>query len=164
MNQLMKTLVPLTAQLKREGLKIVTAESCTGGMIAEALTRLPGSTGWFDRGFVTYTNEAKQEMLGVKAEVFLTDGAVSQACVEQMAQGALQQAHAQVAVAVSGIAGPTGGTDAKPVGTVWMAWARQSASGEVVVKSERFLFKGDRTAVRQQSTLAALIGVKKLLA
>jgi len=160
--KLLEVLVPLTAQLKREGFKIATAESCTGGMIAEALTRLPGSTAWFECGFITYSNEAKQQMLGVQPEVFVTDGAVSRRCVEQMTQGALNHANAEVAISVSGIAGPTGGTDTKPVGTVWIGWGVMKQE-QLFLKSEQFLFDGDRTEIRQQSTLFALKGLKKYL-
>ncbi len=155
--QLMEVLVPLTAQLALKGVQVVTAESCTGGMVAEALTQLPGSSAWFDRGFVTYTNASKQAMLGVKPEVFITDGAVSQACVEQMALGALRHSQSQLSVAISGIAGPTGGTDLKPVGTVWIAWAVQ-LDAQSKVWSESFLFSGNRTQVREQACLKALKG------
>jgi nicotinamide-nucleotide amidase len=139
---------------------VVTAESCTGGMISEALTAVSGSTAWFDRAYITYSYESKKEMLGVKELTIQKKGAVSQACVEEMALGALQQSHAKVSVACSGIAGPTGGTLDKPVGTVWLAWAIQ---GQSTVVSEVFLFSGDREAVREQTTEAALQGILKLL-
>ncbi len=139
---------------------VVTAESCTGGMIAEVLTAVSGSTAWFDRAYITYSYESKKEMLGVKELTIQKKGAVSQACVEEMALGALQQSHAKVSVACSGIAGPTGGTLDKPVGTVWLAWAIQGQSGVV---SEAFLFSGDRESVREQTTEAALKGILKLL-
>ncbi len=139
---------------------IVTAESCTGGMIAEALTDVSGSTAWFDRAYVTYSYESKREMLGVHEITIQKQGAVSQQCVEEMALGALQQSHAKVSVACSGIAGPGGGTPDKPVGTVWLAWAIQ---GKEKVVTQKFLFDGDRQAVRQQTTEAALMGVMKLL-
>jgi len=151
----LEALVSLTAWLKRNQWKIATAESCTGGMVAEALTRLPGSSAWFERGFITYSNESKQQMLGVDPEVFRSQGAVSQVCVEQMARGALSHSNADVSIAVSGIAGPDGGSEEKPVGTVWLAWA-QMKSGQVWVHSEVFLFEGDRQQIRQQATLAAL--------
>lgn len=140
---------------------IVTAESCTGGMIAEALTDIAGSTAWFDRAYITYSYESKREMLGVKETTIQKKGAVSKECVEEMALGALQQSHAKVSVACSGIAGPGGGTPDKPVGTVWLAWAVQ---GKEEVVSQRFQFDGDRQAVREQTTEAALMGVMKLLA
>ncbi len=139
---------------------VVTAESCTGGMIAEALTSVGGSTAWFDRAYITYSYESKREMLGVNKLTIQKKGAVSQACVEEMALGALQQSHAKVSVACSGIAGPTGGTLDKPVGTVWLAWAIQ---GQSAVVSKAFLFSGDREAVREQTTEAALKGILKLL-
>ena len=140
---------------------IVTAESCTGGMIAEALTSIGGSTAWFDRSYITYSYESKKEMLGVKDNTIQKKGAISQECVEEMAIGALQESHAIISVACSGIAGPTGGSRNKPVGTVWIAWAMQG-HGEMV--TEQFLFKGDRQSIREQTTEAALLGVKKLLA
>ena len=140
---------------------IVTAESCTGGMIAEALTEIAGSTAWFDRAYITYSYESKKEMLGVSEITIQTKGAVSRECVEEMALGALQQSHAKVSVACSGIAGPGGGSKDKPVGTVWLAWAIQ---GQENVVSQRFLFDGDRQMVREKTTEAALMGVMKLLA
>ncbi|VAW44522.1 Nicotinamide-nucleotide amidase [hydrothermal vent metagenome] len=139
---------------------IVTAESCTGGMIAEALTSVGGSTAWFDRAYVSYSYESKKEMLGVAEMTIQKKGAVSQECVEEMALGALQQSHAKVSVSCSGIAGPTGASPGKPIGTVWLAWAIQ---GQKNVVSERFLFSGDRQAVREQTTEAALQGILKLL-
>jgi len=139
---------------------VVTAESCTGGMIAEALTSIGGSTAWFDRAYITYSYESKREMLGVNELTIQKKGAVSQLCVEEMALGALQQSHAKVSVSCSGIAGPTGASPDKPVGTVWLAWAIQ---GQENVVSERFLFSGDRQAVREQTTQAALQGILKLL-
>ncbi len=139
---------------------IVTAESCTGGMIAEALTSIAGSTAWFDRAYITYSYESKREMLGIKETTIQKKGAVSQECVEEMALAALQQSHAKVSVACSGIAGPGGGTPDKPVGTVWLAWALQ---GREEVVTQRFQFPGDRLAVREQTTEAALMGVMKLI-
>lgn len=139
---------------------VVTAESCTGGMIAEALTSIGGSTAWFDRSYVTYSYESKREMLGVKEITIQKKGAVSKECVEEMALGALQQSHAKVSVACSGIAGPGGGTPDKPIGTVWLAWAVQ---GKNDVISQQCHFEGDRQAVREQTTEAALMGIMKLL-
>lgn len=139
---------------------VVTAESCTGGMIAEALTSIGGSTAWFDRAYITYSYESKREMLGVKEVTIQKKGAVSQECVEEMALGALQQSHAKVSVACSGIAGPGGGSPDKPVGTVWLAWAIQ---GQEDVVSQQCFFEGDRQAVREQTTEAALMGIMKLL-
>src|SRR5215217_7935602 len=109
--------------LEERGWMVATAESCTGGWVSEAITMIPGSSAWFERGFVTYTYISKREMLGVKSETLDAHGAVSEAVVREMAQGALKASHAQVALAVSGTAGPGGGTPQKPVGTVWFAWA-----------------------------------------
>ena len=134
--------------------KLATAESCTGGWIAKCCTDLPGSSRWFDRGFVTYSNAAKQEMLGVVDASLESHGAVSETVVREMASGALANSRADLAVAVSGIAGPDGGNDEKPVGTVWFAWA--SPSGVV---SGSKLFEGDRDSVRQQTVLQALQGL-----
>ncbi|WEJ63304.1 CinA family protein [Thiomicrorhabdus lithotrophica] len=142
-------------------LMVVTAESCTGGMIAEALTSIGGSTAWFDRSYITYSYESKREMLGVKEITIQKKGAVSQECVEEMALGALQQSHAKVSVACSGIAGPSGGSPDKPVGTVWVAWAVQ---GQEEVVSQQFHFDGDRQAVREKTTETALMGIMKLIA
>jgi nicotinamide-nucleotide amidase len=137
---------------------LVTAESCTGGGVACAVTDIAGSSAWFDRAFVTYSNEAKMEMLGVSPETLDEFGAVSQPVVEQMAQGALTHSHGTIAVAVSGIAGPGGGSDEKPVGTVWFAWQK----GEQKVQQVH-QFAGDREAVRAQACVMALQGVNKLL-
>lgn len=147
--------------LKRHKLMVVTAESCTGGMIAEALTSVAGSSAWFDRAYITYSYESKREMLGVKETTIQRSGSVSEECVTEMAIGALQQSHAQISIACSGIAGPGGGTADKPVGTVWLAWAHQG-KGEVV--TQLAYFDGDRDAIRRQTTEVALAGVLALLA
>jgi nicotinamide-nucleotide amidase len=139
---------------------LATAESCTGGWIAEAVTMVPGSSDWFERGFVTYTYISKREMLGVKEATLEKHGAVSEDVVREMAQGALARSHAQVAVAVSGVAGPSGGTPDKPVGTVYFAWGMKN--GEP--RSETKRFAGDREAVRRQSVEHALTGVLAMLA
>ncbi|MTD28414.1 nicotinamide-nucleotide amidase [Erwinia sorbitola] len=131
---------------------VTTAESCTGGWIAKVLTDISGSSAWFERGFVTYSNEAKQQMIGVTDASLIQFGAVSEQVVEEMAQGALREARAQYAVSVSGIAGPDGGSDRKPVGTVWFGFA--SDSGEVLTLVQRF--NGDRESVRRQATAWAL--------
>lgn len=151
----------LAAELTARGMAMATAESCTGGGIAEALTELAGSSAWFDSGFVTYSNEAKQRMLGVCAEHFRADGpgAVSREVVLEMSRGAVARSAAQAAVAVSGVAGPGGGSKAKPVGTVWIAWC---IGGEAV--AERFHFTGDRAAVRLATVAAALDGLVDRLA
>ena len=141
--------------LQAQGLCLTTAESCTGGLIAAACTNLPGSSAWFERGFVTYSNAAKTELLGVDPRCINQHGAVSEPVARAMAQGAILHAHAQVAIAVTGIAGPTGGSPAKPVGTVWFAWATPEA-----MYAEVRHFTGNRTAVRaaaQHHALRALV-------
>ena len=143
--------------LLERGLVISTAESCTGGLIAAAITDRAGSSEWFDRGFVTYSNEAKGELLGVSPHVFEEHGAVSEACVRAMAEGALQRAGADVALSVSGIAGPGGATPGKPVGTVWIGWAVHR-SGTQRVDAQLFQFAGDRRSVRELAVLEALRG------
>jgi nicotinamide-nucleotide amidase len=133
----------------------VTAESCTGGAISAAITAIAGSSAWFEYGLVSYSNTAKQQLLGVNAATLASNGAVSEAVVGEMACGALRVAGADIAVAVSGIAGPSGGTHEKPVGTVWLAWALKS--GEL--KAQCFQFKGDRHQVQAQAVAAALAGL-----
>ena len=144
--------------LKERDLMLTTAESCTGGWVAEAVTMVPGSSAWFDRGFVTYTYISKREMLGVKVETLDRHGAVSEAVVREMVQGALGASHAQVAVAISGTAGPSGGTPEKPVGTVCFAWAMKDAPA----RSDTQHFPGDRESVRRLSVVHALNGVLDL--
>ncbi len=144
--------------LLNQGLKLATAESCTGGLIAATCTDLAGSSDWFERGFVTYSNEAKTELLGVDAALIARDGAVSESVVRAMAQGALAHSLAQVAVAVTGVAGPTGGSAAKPVGTVWLGWA--TPFGAV---SEVQHFAGDRAQVRAATVHHALRRLVELL-
>jgi nicotinamide-nucleotide amidase len=148
------------ARLKRRKLMLTTAESCTGGWIAEAVTMVPGSSEWFERGFVTYTYISKREMLGVKETTLEKHGAVSEEVVREMVEGALARSHAQVSVAVSGVAGPSGGTPGKPVGTVCFAWGAKGASP----RSETQRFAGDREMVRRQAVKRALEGVLALLA
>lgn len=145
--------------LKAKALAMAAAESCTGGWIGQAVTMVPGSSKWFDRGFVTYTNEAKQEMLGVSAETLKKFGAVSEQTVREMAAGALKASRAQISVAVSGVAGPDGGTPKNPVGTVCIAWCK--AGGDPIARTHRF--HGDRDAVRRQSVIAALEGLLLLV-
>ncbi|WP_337842540.1 CinA family protein [Rheinheimera sp.] len=149
----------LGALLLRKNLAITTAESCTGGGIAYSLTEVPGSSGYLDRSFVTYSNKAKQQLLNVKAETLLQHGAVSEACVLEMAEGAALAAGCPVAVAVSGIAGPGGGTPTKPVGLVWFAF---HLHGHQV--SVQQLFAGDRAAIRQQAIDFALDQLLLMLA
>lgn len=134
---------------------LALAESCTGGGIAAACTDLAGSSRWFERGFVTYSNAAKQELLGVSADTLHAHGAVSEATVREMAVGALQHSHADLALSVSGIAGPDGGSAQKPVGTVWFALA-WTGEGDLRVEARRAQFAGDRAAVRQQAVAYAL--------
>lgn len=144
----------LGEQATHAGAMLAVAESCTGGWLAKVITDIPGSSAWFDRGFVTYTNEAKQDMLGVSNEVLATHGAVSEETVAQMAQGALQHSRAQLTVAISGIAGPGGGSVDKPVGTVCFGWATPDA-----MQTETQCFSGDRAAVREQAVSHALQGL-----
>jgi nicotinamide-nucleotide amidase len=141
--------------LQRRHKVLVTAESCTGGWIAQAVTAVAGSSAWFDRGFVTYTNAAKQDMLGVHGATLERHGAVSEATAREMAEGALGHSGAGVSVAVTGIAGPSGGSASKPVGMVCFAWA--VAGGETVSRTERF--HGDRRAIRCRAVACALRGV-----
>ena len=152
------TLMSLVRELARKsragGDRIAVAESCTGGGLAAAMTSVAGSSDWFDRGFVTYSNEAKQDMLGVSAATLKRHGAVSEAVARQMAQGALEESRATRSVAITGIAGPGGGSPGKPVGLVWIAWARKGK-----VRARQFHFKGGRAAVRRQSVHAALEGL-----
>jgi nicotinamide-nucleotide amidase len=138
---------------------LVTAESCTGGWVAKCITDIAGSSAWFDRGFVTYSNRAKQDMLGVTAETLEDHGAVSEATVSEMARGALTHSAADIAVAVSGIAGPGGGAPGKPVGTVWFAWLVSGGTPRVETRQ----FTGDREAVRRQSVVCALEGLVDVL-
>ena len=141
--------------LQSRGLMLTTAESCTGGWIAEAVTMVPGSSAWFDRGFVTYTYASKREMLGVSARTLETQGAVSERCVREMVEGAIRKSDAQVGIAVSGTAGPSGGTAEKPVGTVCFAWGAKDGT----IWTEVQHLSGDRDAVRRQSVVNALEGV-----
>ncbi len=149
----------LSQRLRDRGLCMASAESCTGGWIAKAMTDIPGSSACFERGFITYSNAAKQEMLGVDPVTLERHGAVSEEVVRQMVHGAIAGSQASVAVAVSGIAGPDGGSDDKPVGTVWFAWGRRGR--DVAVRCE--LFSGDRAEVRYRSSIVALQGLFALI-
>lgn len=131
--------------------KLAVAESCTGGWVAKVLTDLAGSSEWFERGFVTYSNQAKHEMLSVSETTLNTFGAVSQETVGEMALGALKNSHADFSLSVSGIAGPGGGSEDKPVGLVWFSWAKKEENEPSIIASEHQIFKGDREAVRQQA-------------
>ena len=146
------------ALLERKSM-LACAESCTGGWVSEVVTATAGSSQWFERGFVTYSNAAKQELLGVKADTLRQEGAVSEAVVREMAAGVLRRSHAQAALAISGVAGPTGGSPGKPVGTVCFAWVLQG--GEPT--AETLHFSGDREAVRKQSVVYALQGLLRML-
>ena len=146
-------------RLKARRLKLATAESCTGGWIAQTVTSVPGSSGWFDRGFVTYSDESKKELLGVRAGTLSRHGSVSRETAKEMAAGALARSRAQVSIAVTGVAGPAGGTKAKPVGTVCFAWSRKRGGMESVTR--RFL--GGRERVRRQSVVFALNGLLERL-
>ncbi len=143
--------VQLADLLLQKKLFVATAESCTGGLISAACTELAGSSAWFERGFVTYSNDAKIELLGVDAGVISQHGAVSEETARAMVEGAIAHSKAQVAVAVTGVAGPTGGSRSRPVGTVWFGW---SVNGQT--SAERMLFAGDRAAVRAATVRHAL--------
>lgn len=141
--------------LKANKLKIATAESCTGGWIAQCITEVPGSSAWFDRGFVTYSNEAKIQMLGVRPETLASYGAVSAETASEMVAGALDMSEADCAIAVTGIAGPDGGTPEKPVGTVYIAWQTKNQPVKVI----KTLLTGNRQQIRAQAVITAIKGV-----
>ncbi len=145
-------------KLKQSHALLVTAESCTGGWVAQAVTSVAGSSGWFERGYVTYSNAAKREELGVSKATLLRYGAVSEPTARAMARGALRRGRGSIAVAVTGIAGPGGGLAGKPVGTVCFAWARGRS-----IRSETKRFRGGRASVRRQSVIHALRGVLRCL-
>lgn len=145
--------------LLARGMSVVTAESCTGGWIAKVLTDVPGSSTWFESGVVAYSYEAKEALLGVQPQTLERTGAVSQETAMEMVSGALARYGASVAVAVTGVAGPSGGTPDKPVGTVWIGWKRRGG----YARAELFHFEGDREAVRRQTVGAALEGVRRIL-
>ena len=155
-----KILAPL---LLARGWKIALAESCTGGMVCATLTELSGSSEWFERGYITYSNQAKTECLGVPDALIQAHGAVSEPVAKAMAQGAQRNAGVNVGVSITGIAGPTGGTTEKPVGTVCFGWAIPNAAGEHVTTCQTKLFGGDRESIRQQATEHALVGLLELL-
>lgn len=147
------------ASLNRHGVMLATAESCTGGWVAQVVTSIAGSSEWFERGFVSYTTLSKRELLDVQTETLAHSGAVSEATARAMAEGALKHSHAQVTLAITGIAGPAGGSPEKPVGTVWFAWA--GSRRETVSRRESFC--GDREAVRRQAVATALRGLLDFL-
>lgn len=148
----------LAERLTESGLKLATAESCTGGMIAAACTDLPGSSAWFDRGFITYSNAAKTELLAVEERLLRRAGAVCEGVARAMVLGTLSHSQAQVAISVTGVAGPTGGSPAKPVGTVWFGFA---VPGQVI--TEKRHFEGDRAQVRTATVHHALKRLLELL-
>ena len=149
----------LGQRLREQRLTVATAESCTGGWIAKTITGIAGSSEWFDCGMVAYSYEAKQALLGVRPQTLEEHGAVSRECAIEMVSGALVHSGASVAVAVTGIAGPGGGSADKPVGTVWIAWKRRGGYAD----AQLFHFDGDRDAVRRQTVAAALQGVDAVL-
>jgi nicotinamide-nucleotide amidase len=164
MSKLIKLSQQVGELLTQKKLFITTAESCTGGQLAEILTAVPGSSAYFDRGFVTYSNTAKQEMLGIDIKLIEEFGAVSENTICAMAKGALTHSNAKVSIATSGIAGPGGGTAEKPVGLVWLAWGlllKQQQSIEV--KSKCYQFSGSRLEVRTQTVTIALQELLKIL-
>lgn len=148
--------------LKDNGLKLVSAESCTGGWIGQIVTAVPGSSAWYDRGFITYSNLSKQQMLHVQPQTLARFGAVSEQTAREMVQGALAASQAQIAVSVTGIAGPAGGSAEKPVGTVCFAWLLKNLPISTA-SSRTCYFNGDRAAVRRQSVAVALQGILELL-
>ena len=155
-----KTLAQL---LLTKGWKLALAESCTGGLVCATLTELPGSSDWFERGYITYSNQAKTECLGVPEELLQTDGAVSESVAKAMAQGAQINAGVDLAVSITGIAGPSGGSEVKPVGTVCFGWAIKNVAGENITTCQTKLFSGDRQSIRQQATEHALAGLLQIL-
>ncbi|WP_432471933.1 CinA family protein [Amphritea sp. HPY] len=158
-SKLEKLVVELARQAQLKRIRIATAESCTGGWVAQELTALAGSSEWFECGFITYSNEAKQSMLSVPQELFCTEGAVSKAVVIAMALGAVQNSRADLSVSISGVAGPGGGSPEKPVGTVWLAWYLEGNE----VESRCYHFPGERSEVRQQAVEQAIKGLIKQL-
>ncbi len=161
-DSLEKLALEVGSVLSDRGYSLVTAESCTGGWIAKVITDVAGSSGWFDRGFITYSNHSKCEQLGVDPGIIAEHGAVSAEVVEAMATGALKYSRADIAVAVSGVAGPDGGSPEKPVGTVWFGWAIRSNSGSQV-HSELSHFSGDREKIRCAAVARGLAGILDML-
>ncbi len=149
----------LSSALKQKHWLLATAESCTGGWLAQVITAIAGSSDWFERGFVTYSNAAKQEMLGVSAELIEKYGAVSEPVARAMAEGALSHSRAQVSIAITGIAGPTGGTPEKPIGTVCLAWSGK----DFATISDRQHFNGDRTLIRALAVKHSLLKILNIL-
>lgn len=158
-DELLQLAHTLGQKLHARGWMLATAESCTGGWVAQVITAIPGSSAWFDRGFVTYSNRAKQDMLGVNAATLDAHGAVAEETVREMASGALANSEAQISVAISGIAGPGGGSPKKPVGTVCIGWAMKDAAP----LSTTCRLSGDREEVRSRAVAAALRGLIELI-
>ncbi len=156
LNNVQAEVLALADALRRRGWRMASAESCTGGLIAAACTAVAGSSDWFERGFVSYSNAAKSQMLGVDAALIAEHGAVSEAVARAMAQGAVERAGVELGVAVTGIAGPGGATPGKPVGTVWLALAVRTPAGAVQLQAERLQLSGDRAAVRERTVRVAL--------
>lgn len=156
--ELSKLALRLGRRLRRAGLKLATAESCTGGLLAKCLTDLAGSSDYFERGWVTYSNDSKRTELGVDARVLRRQGAVSEAAAIAMAEGAIRNSRARVSIAITGIAGPGGATPGKPVGTVWVAWGIQRDQ-RMIAFALSFKFRGGRDAVRRQAVAVALAGL-----
>lgn len=153
----------LAELLTKHDKQLTVAESCTGGWVAKELTDLAGSSAWFERGFVTYSNQAKHEMLGVLESTLKTYGAVSEETVTEMAIGALKNSHADFSLSISGIAGPSGGSAEKPVGLVWFSWAAQENKKYKTLVTDKKIFTGDRNSVRQQAVEYVLNEIIKLL-
>ena len=154
-DQLTALATALGARLAARGFKLATAESCTGGWVAQAVTSIAGSSEWFERGFVTYSNDANRELLGVRAATLEQEGAVSEATAGEMARGALSESRAQVAVSITGVAGPAGGTPEKPVGMVCFGWALADGGADTTTRH----FEGDRTEIRRRSVIFAMEGL-----
>ncbi len=153
----------LAVKCLEHGIVLAAAESCTGGWLAKVVTDIVGSSAWFDCSFVTYSNSAKQSMISVQEKTLKAHGAVSEAVVSEMVEGVLQHSNATLAVAISGIAGPDGGTANKPVGLVWFAFSRIKNDKTTVVSTKKQMFNGDRKAVRAQAVLQALIGLINII-
>ena len=153
----------LAQMLLSRGWKLALAESCTGGLVCATLTELSGSSEWFERGYITYSNQAKTECLGVPEGLIQTYGAVSEPVAKAMAEGAQINAGVDLAISITGVAGPTGGTKDKPVGTVCFGWVIRNAAGETVTSCQTKLFNGNRQAIRQQATEHALAVLVQLL-
>lgn len=163
MSKALDTAKTLAEILKSKGWKIAAAESCTGGLVCASLTALAGSSDWFERGYITYSNESKVECLGVSEELIESQGAVSEEVAKAMAEGAQLNSGSNAAISITGIAGPSGGSTTKPVGTVCFAWAIQNDAGENRVLTKTMHFDGDRQSIREQACNYVLSELAKLL-